>query len=57
VRGGDHRLLRRDWTFSDGATASGLRVTHTFAPGQPPSAALTVADGTTTTATARWPAN
>jgi hypothetical protein len=57
VRGGDQRLLRRDWTFSDGATASGLRVTHTFAPGQPPSAALTVADGTTTTATARWPAN
>jgi hypothetical protein len=56
TRGGDHRLLRRDWTFSDGATASGRRVTHTFAPGQAPAATLTVADGTTTTATARWPA-
>src|SRR4051812_22036223 len=26
ARGGDHRILRRDWTFSDGSTASGPEV-------------------------------
>lgn len=55
--GGDGKVLRRDWTFSDGETASGAEVTHTFAPGQAPAAGLVIADGTTTKATAAWQAS
>lgn len=51
--GGDGEILRRDWRFADGDTASGATVTHTFAAGRP-RAELVVADGTTTTATAEW---
>jgi hypothetical protein len=54
ARGGDHRILRQDWSFSDGETASGRQVQHTFAAGVTPEATLTIADGTTTTATAHW---
>jgi hypothetical protein len=53
-RGGDHRILRQDWTFSDGSSASGRQVEHSFPSGVTPGATLTIADGTTTTATARW---
>lgn len=52
--GGDGRILRRDWRFSDGSTASGAEVEHTFPLDGPRDATLTVADGTTTTSTARW---
>jgi hypothetical protein len=55
VHGGDQRVLRSDWTFADGSTASGAKVVHTFPAGVTPGATLTVADGTTTTATAGWP--
>jgi hypothetical protein len=54
VRGGDHRVLRRDWAFSDGTSDSGQSVEHSFPAGTTPEATLTVADGTTTTATAHW---
>jgi hypothetical protein len=54
--GGDQRVVRRDWSFSDGDTVSGERVTHTFAGTDAPSASLLVADGTTTNATAGWTA-
>lgn len=54
VRGGDGHILRRDWLFSDGAETSGRAVTHTFPAGVDPGAELTVADGTTTSATAAW---
>jgi len=54
ARGGDGTLLRRDWRFSDGTAASGARVLHTFPVGTAPGAVLTVADATTTTATAAW---
>lgn len=54
VRGGDGRILRRDWRFSDGGAASGRAVTHAFGAGVAPGAALVVADGTTTRADARW---
>lgn len=52
--GGDQRIVRRDWTFSDGGTAAGETVTHTFPDGERPEASLTVADGTTTNALANW---
>jgi hypothetical protein len=54
VRGGDGAILRRDWSFAGGRHASGRTVTRTFAPGAAPSATLTVADATTTAATAGW---
>ena len=49
-----HRILRQDWSFSDGTAASGRTVQHTFPAGVTPEATLTIADGTTTTATAHW---
>jgi hypothetical protein len=55
-RGGDHRILRQDWSFSDGTTASGRQVEHSFPAGVAPEATLTIADGTTTTAIAHWAA-
>ena len=55
ARGGDgHRLAWR-WRFADGETAEGPTVTHSFADGVTPGATLTVADGTTMTASADWP--
>jgi hypothetical protein len=54
TRGGDRNALAHRWAFGDGTRLDGRRVRHTFAPGETPEAALTVADGTTMTATARW---
>src|SRR3954468_9462846 len=54
ARCGDHRILREDWAFSDGETASGRQVEHSFSAGATPAATLTIADGTTTNATASW---
>ncbi|HEX6944601.1 MAG TPA: PKD domain-containing protein [Casimicrobiaceae bacterium] len=54
ARGGDGHTLAHTWRFSDGATASGPRVRHTFTGTAAPAATLTVADGTTMTASARW---
>ena len=47
---GDGHLLAWRWTFSDGSTAAGRVVTHAFGAGAAPGAALTVTDGTGTTA-------
>ena len=52
TQGGDGHLLAWRWTFSDGTTAAGPVVTHTFAAGTTPGATLTVTDGTGTTAAA-----
>jgi hypothetical protein len=54
TQGGDDTILRRDWTFADGDTGSGAVVEHTFPAGTAPGADVTVADATTTTATAHW---
>jgi PKD domain len=52
ARGGDGYRLAWRWRFADGASADGRVVEHRFAPGGTPGATLTVADGTTMTATA-----
>jgi hypothetical protein len=52
ARGGLKPYLAYRWTFSDGATAEGRTVEHRFPAGTTPGATLTVADGTTTTASA-----
>ena len=54
ARGGDGHRLAWQWRFPDGATAGGQVVTHTFALDTAQSATLTVADGTTMTASATW---
>jgi hypothetical protein len=54
ARGGDGNRLAWRWRFSDGATAEGQTVEHRFAPGTEKGATLTVADGTTMTASATW---
>jgi hypothetical protein len=56
ARGGDRHALAYRWVFGDGERADGRTVRHTFAPGEEPAATLTVADGTTRTADARWAA-
>jgi hypothetical protein len=56
ARGGDRNRLAHRWAFGDGTRADGRRVRHTFSEGEAPEAALTVADGTTMTATTRWSA-
>jgi hypothetical protein len=50
ARGGDGSRLAWRWRFADGATAEGKTVEHRFAPGAENGATLTVADGTTMTA-------
>jgi len=50
ARGGDGNRLAWRWRFADGATAEGKTVEHRFAPGAETGATLTVADGTTMTA-------
>jgi hypothetical protein len=54
ARGGDGTRLAWRWRFADGGTAEGRVVEHRFAPGTTPGATLTVADGTTMTASASW---
>ena len=54
--GGDGHALTYRWAFADGTTAAGRRVTHPCPKGTAPAAALTVADGTTMTATSTWAA-
>lgn len=54
ARGGDGRRLAWQWSFPDGSSAGGQTVTHRFAPGDVKHATLTVADGTTMTASATW---
>jgi hypothetical protein len=53
--GGDGVVLAWRWTFSDGSTADGQRVVHTFPAGIAPTATLTVTDSTGTTASASSP--
>jgi hypothetical protein len=50
--GGDGHYLAYQWRFSDGASAAGATVTHTFAAGATPGATLTVTDGSGGTAVA-----
>jgi len=50
--GGDGHYLAYRWKFSDGSSADGPTVTHTFAAGVTPGATLTVTDGTGGTGTA-----
>jgi hypothetical protein len=52
--GGDGHELAYRWRFGDADRAEGRVVEHTFAPDQPRTARVTVADGTTMTASARW---
>jgi hypothetical protein len=52
ARGGDGNRLAWRWRFADGGKADGPVVTHQFAAGRAPHATLTVADGTTMTASA-----
>jgi hypothetical protein len=56
ARGGDGQRLAYRWRFADGTTAAGRVVEHTFAPGDARAATLTVADGTTMTASVPWAA-
>lgn len=44
----DGRIIRYDWTFSDGRTATGPTVTHTFASGTSHTARLQVTDNSGT---------
>jgi hypothetical protein len=53
VRFGDRRAFAAHWTFSDGATADGLRVRHPAAPGA--TATVTVVDGAGDSATTTVP--
>lgn len=50
--GGDGHYLAYRWTFSDGSSAAGSTVTHTFPAGVAPAASLTVTDGSGGTAAA-----
>lgn len=50
ARGGDGRRLAWRWRFADGGSAEGRVVEHRFAPGANRGVTLTVADGTTMTA-------
>jgi hypothetical protein len=50
ARGGDGNRLAWRWRFADGGTAEGRVVEHRFAPGVDRGVTLTVADGTTMTA-------
>jgi hypothetical protein len=52
AHGGDGTRLAWRWRFADGGTAEGREVEHRFADGTAPGATLTVADGTTMTASA-----
>ncbi len=52
--GGDRNELGYRWAFPDGTRLDGRKVRHTFPEDEPPTAALTVADGTTMTATTEW---
>jgi hypothetical protein len=54
ARGGLRPRLAYRWDFSDGASAEGKTVEHRFAPSVNAGATLTVADGTTMTASATW---
>ena len=54
ARGGDGQRLAWRWRFSDGARAEGQVVEHRFPSGSDKGATLTVADGTTMTASASW---
>ena len=48
--GGNGSVLAWHWSFSDGGSAEGRQVSHTFAAGTTPRATLTVTDGTGSTA-------
>jgi hypothetical protein len=50
ARGGDGSRLAWRWRFADGGAAEGRTVEHRFAPGADRGVTLTVADGTTMTA-------